>query len=45
MSDEDITYYKIIVYPFTKQDAQLIRNYLTAFDKNRTVEIEGVKNE
>jgi hypothetical protein len=34
--------YKIIVMPFTKGDAMQIRNYLTAFVKGISVEIEGI---
>lgn len=39
---EKYTFYKIIVSPFSKADAQLIINYLRAFEKNKTIELEGI---
>ncbi len=41
ISPENETY-KIIIMPFTKSDAMAIRNYLTAFCKNKTVEIQAI---
>lgn len=34
--------YKIIVSPFTKREADEIRNYLYAFCKEKTVDIEAI---
>jgi len=39
----EYSFYKVIVYPFTKSEAQEIQNYLIAFSINKVVEIEGVK--
>ena len=43
MSDNEI-FYKLIISPFSKKDAMMIMNYLRAFDKNKTIEIEGIKS-
>ena len=45
MTDEPkYTRYKIIVSSFTLLEAQLVVNYLRAFDGNRTVELEGIES-
>lgn len=42
MTEGKYTMYKIIVMPFTKSDAMQIKNYLAAFCKEKTVEIQGI---
>lgn len=45
MTEKKYTFYKIIVSPFTKAEAQLVINYLRAFDSNRIIELEGIADE
>ena len=44
MSEDEIAYYKVIIFPYTKLEAQEIKNYFNAFSKNKKVDIEKVKS-
>lgn len=45
MTDEKYICYKIIISPFSKVDAIQIKNYLSAFCKDKMVLIEGIETE
>lgn len=44
MTDEKYLIYKVSVMPFSKIEAIQIKNYLSAFCKDKTVEIESIQS-
>ena len=37
-----MTFYKVQIFPFSLDEARVIRTYLTAFLKDKTCEIESI---